>query len=282
MLLSICLPTYNRPEKAFNLILGIDAYIKTHDLNKMVEFIVSDNSDSSKLEEEITKNFSLGVKYHKQNQNIGYDNNILYLKEIASGDYIFYVSDDDSINYDIFENLLNGIKKDNPDIFILNWGYYDNNILFNVNKNMGLIKNHYILKDIINYPIFYFLPSFCFKNIKTDFKPLLNTVGVQMEIIYNSFNPNSTVTVLQEINIIRNDQVEVGTGCTVVQDWVAPLGFLRIKNKYRAKFNFKTPILNTIKFSTKLVLLKLFSKNYNHVNLNLLRKNLTIAIKELM
>lgn len=94
---SICVTAYNRVNELRRLLESIDSNKHAHDL----EIIVSE--DKSPKQEEIKKvvlsyadNSCYKVLFNTNDSNLGYDRNLGKLKELASGDFIIYMSDDDA------------------------------------------------------------------------------------------------------------------------------------------------------------------------------------------
>ena len=96
MILSICIPTYNREKSLQNTLACLAKEIEgVHD---EVEICVSDNASPDHTQEVLKKWESRIPLVHSRNEtNIGYDRNILRLIDIATGDFIWYMGDDDSI-----------------------------------------------------------------------------------------------------------------------------------------------------------------------------------------
>lgn len=94
MLLSICIPTYNREKclrDAINSVLP--------QLNDGIELIISDNasSDNTKnvVKDFLDANSSKNIIYFRNDSNLGLDGNVLNLVNLAKGKYILFLGDDD-------------------------------------------------------------------------------------------------------------------------------------------------------------------------------------------
>ena len=119
-LLTIGIPTYNRPDK---LEKCLNSVLKqaTHD----IEILVSDNSDSNDSKELVSRlntKFNYKIKYIKNEFNIGLDRNFYNLVKCASGKYLQWLSDDDELIDGAIKIIVNKIKKQNSDpvFFFLN------------------------------------------------------------------------------------------------------------------------------------------------------------------
>lgn len=106
-LLSICIPTFNRAEKLYDCIFRLKEQFKCADFD--YEIFVSDNHSTDNTED-VVKKFS-DVKYIKRSQNYGSANNALFALKNASGKYLCYLSDDDSIKLDVVLKIVSKMEK---------------------------------------------------------------------------------------------------------------------------------------------------------------------------
>jgi len=107
VLLSFCLPSYNRPERIGNIIKQIIT-----SQSDEIEIIVSDNNPISNQTQEIVKKIiDPRVKYFRNKKNIGFDLNILKAIERASGEFIFLQMDEDDIEMESIPWILKIIKE---------------------------------------------------------------------------------------------------------------------------------------------------------------------------
>lgn len=90
-LVSICVPTYNRPNLISELLDSILA--QTYD---NYEIIITDNSDNLKTKELIESKYqNEKIKYFKNEQNLGMGGNTLKALSYVSGEYLTFTPDDD-------------------------------------------------------------------------------------------------------------------------------------------------------------------------------------------
>ena len=152
MLLSICIPTYNRALNLYNCLHSIKIASKLVSKNKF-EVCISDNSsnDDSK---NIYKKFNkyLNLKYKKNKKNIGIPKNFINVTKMAKGEYIWLIGDDDLLLPNSLKkciDLLDANKK--VDFFYVNAFHLDVNYLkrfkkpFDTNnlpKNMLKFSNY--------------------------------------------------------------------------------------------------------------------------------------------
>ena len=107
MKLSICIPTYNRVDYLKKTIKSILLSNR-----QTFELIISDNCSNDN-----TQDFCLNIsqqdsrlKYFRNNQNLGYSQNVYQCIINANSEYIYLLSDEDEFNRDMIDrtfNLLN-------------------------------------------------------------------------------------------------------------------------------------------------------------------------------
>lgn len=93
-LLSICIPSYNRPERLIALLSSVDCSPLD------IEIVISeDKSPQRATIRSVVADFREGskysVNYHENEVNLGYDGNIRHLVALASGKYVLFMGDDD-------------------------------------------------------------------------------------------------------------------------------------------------------------------------------------------
>lgn len=106
ILLSICIPTYNRAEilsKTLNHIIQSP--------NKEIEIIISDNASSDSTITSVKNINDPRIKYFRNNKNLGFDFNLLKAIEKANGKFVFLLSDEDYINLEVIDWILNIVRK---------------------------------------------------------------------------------------------------------------------------------------------------------------------------
>lgn len=94
-LLSICIPTYNRPLELKRMLESIDSN-KIEDIDIVISENCSAKQKETREQVELFKAKSkYQVHYYENEQNIGYDKNIRALVQRATGKFIMFFSDDD-------------------------------------------------------------------------------------------------------------------------------------------------------------------------------------------
>lgn len=156
MLISICIPTYNRAHRLEQCLSSILSVIQIRD---DVEVIVSDNCSPDNTKD-VVQSFSgkMNIKYSRNENNLGFAGNFLKLFELASGKYLFFISDEDSL----LDGFLKVIELCNSKADYL---------LSGVSKPDGTIYYHYEnminqqLSDYLKYSIFghSYLSGLCVK-----------------------------------------------------------------------------------------------------------------------
>ena len=129
MLLSICIPTYNRSKKVRELLKYLEYEIeKIEDLKFKFEIIVGDNS-SDKLTQDICINTKLykqnSLKYIKNEDNIGLIGNVLNLASKSNGEYVWIMGDDDIYYDNILFLIKESILEDDYSYIYLNHRAYE-------------------------------------------------------------------------------------------------------------------------------------------------------------
>ncbi|MBF05409.1 hypothetical protein CL644_01745 [bacterium] len=99
-ILSICIPTFNRAGYLHDCLESIALQVcKDESFNSQIEVVVSDNAstDETKSVVDEYKNRFTNFTYTRNEENLGFDLNILNVVRSASGEYIWYLGDDDLI-----------------------------------------------------------------------------------------------------------------------------------------------------------------------------------------
>jgi glycosyltransferase involved in cell wall biosynthesis len=118
MLLSICIPSYNRPDSLLQLLKSVDA---SPDL---IEIVIAE--DAAPLREVVRskvqefKNMSnYEIYYHENAQNLGYDANLRNLIELAKGEFVLFMGDDDLFKSGALDEFLTFLQSNKQFNYIL-------------------------------------------------------------------------------------------------------------------------------------------------------------------
>jgi glycosyltransferase involved in cell wall biosynthesis len=110
-LLSICIPAYNRPQWLKRALTSITTV--NHEFSQEVEIIVSDDSSDpicGQIAQDILSNWQGKGKYVANRPRLGMAQNWNHSIELALGEYVVVLHDDDYLVADGVENLLKTIK----------------------------------------------------------------------------------------------------------------------------------------------------------------------------
>lgn len=97
--LSICIPTYNR---AAILERSLAHFREHYDLPFSFEIVISDNASTDGTAD-VARRFAeagMPIRYYRQKENNGYQNNQLGAFARATGEYVIYLADDDRLLMD--------------------------------------------------------------------------------------------------------------------------------------------------------------------------------------
>jgi glycosyltransferase involved in cell wall biosynthesis len=92
--LSICIPTYNRPNQLPNCLNSI--YLAKKNCNFKFEVCISDNASDYNVKEVVNKyKKKLNIKLDINKKNLGYQPNLLNAISISKGEFVWAIGDDD-------------------------------------------------------------------------------------------------------------------------------------------------------------------------------------------
>lgn len=189
IVLSICIPTYNRSSLLHDCLTSIISQFKNEDVYNKVEVVISNNNspdDTEKVVEKFQKKFR-NVYYYKNRKNIK-SKNTMKVAEYAKGDYIWFFSDDDLHQNESLSTVLSIIKKDQPDALTVNLDLWSKDMKTLLDPNLlrltadVLIKNKKELFSLLEtkffLPIDWYLTTYSNtilkRSIFTSDKELLN------------------------------------------------------------------------------------------------------------
>jgi abequosyltransferase len=202
LILSICIPTYNRVGLLKESINSIIGQKNTFDINN-IEIVISDNAstDGTKeyLSELIQENSDLSITYFRQTENLGADANIFNTIRLASGRFVYIVSDDDIMLPGAINKLISLIN-DYPeyDAFCLNFKTFDLDP-FKAGKSIFSISNDLSIKTRDKALIFYgswitFLSAMSFK------KEAINIDNYKEKIGTSLMHPHIFIDIISKEN----------------------------------------------------------------------------------
>ena len=126
MLISLCIPTYNRPKHLLNCLNSLA--LQT---NSNFEVCISDNCSEENIENIIEPyKEKLKIKFSKNRENIGAALNYLKVASMAENEFLWIIGDDDLLVPNAIEDLTKLIKNNKEcDFFWINSYHLDANYL---------------------------------------------------------------------------------------------------------------------------------------------------------
>ncbi len=117
IVLSICIPTYNRGHRALALVSELRGLLDTYD---NIEIIVSNNGSNKHLDgyETIEKMCIDRLRYHKFDENQYFWGNVNQVLKMAKGRFALLISDEDNIEMENLDHYLE-LCSNNPDISVI-------------------------------------------------------------------------------------------------------------------------------------------------------------------
>ncbi len=150
-LLTIAIPTYNR---ANYLSLTINQFFKSKSLinTGIIELIISDDSSPDNTSQIIKKaiNDGLNIKYVVNRKNLGSDGNIASCINMAKGEYVLILGDDDLLLDGSVEWIIGKIKKNIYGVICFQAYGYESNYLIEQPKNLGKLKAYSDVGDFLS------------------------------------------------------------------------------------------------------------------------------------
>ena len=116
MLINILIPSYNRSKSLEKNLRMLDKYIDRLKVQSDVKVIVSDNGssdDEDLVNRQSVSAFNNNIEYYHQQENVGYEKNILFLLNKSESEYAMYLGDDDYLSYELFSLIIEyaGMRK---------------------------------------------------------------------------------------------------------------------------------------------------------------------------
>lgn len=120
MILSICIPTYNRPEHLINCLNSIAISKKNTNIN--FEVCISDNFSNIDIKNLIRPfKKSLDIKFNRHDKNLGYAINLLKSVSMAKGEFVWTIGNDDLLLPHSLKKIESLLKQNSDvDFFYIN------------------------------------------------------------------------------------------------------------------------------------------------------------------
>jgi len=142
-LFTIAIPTYKRPELLENALISALNQVETDDC----EIVIVDNDcRSSATEKIVEKNLNENVYYFKNEKNIGLFGNWNRCIELAKGEYITILNDDDWLSENYLMNCMKYLK---PEVDGLYFPSNDVDLRHNNTKDTKDRKKKYLILKLI-------------------------------------------------------------------------------------------------------------------------------------
>lgn len=118
ILLSVCIPSYNRGNRAYNNILNLlQSYY-----DEEIEFIISNNGTQNKTKvyyDKIKEIKDSRIKYFAFDENKGFSVNLCKACELASGKFILLLSDEDLVNLIVLPSIMNTLNSSKTELAMM-------------------------------------------------------------------------------------------------------------------------------------------------------------------
>lgn len=143
--LSICIPTYNRLNWLKRALTSIT--IANSEVSQDIEIIVSDDSSDiacAEVVQEVLRSWSGQWKYVANQPRLGMAENWNHSIQLASGEYVLILHDDDFLLTGAAENILNGISQFREQYPVLLFGTHVVNEKEQILKKQTYKKQRYL------------------------------------------------------------------------------------------------------------------------------------------
>lgn len=213
-ILSICIPTYNRASCLFECLTSIFDAIPEHE--SKLEIIISDNASSDNTTE-VVEYFARKhkiIRYHRNHENIGGENNFRLVANLAKGKYVWVFGDDDRMEKNAIQVVLINIAKEYS-IVLCNYSVWTNDFSRKIrsskikeskdeiinNKNYLLEKYHVHLSYISSIVV----QKELFLGLKSSEYEYFNEYGFSfMNALYVGFAREGSTTKFISEEIVKN------------------------------------------------------------------------------
>lgn len=269
MKISFCIPTFNR-------ISSLKIAVKSILDNNFDDFeiCISDNKSNDETREYLKQISSPNIKVNYQLKNEGIDINMLKVMNMAKGDYVFLLGDDDYLTAGCSQKL-NLILKNDPDLVVFSKKGESNEF-----KN-NLEKAYEVIWDKMSFGYIMFKKELIKVSFRQEFLGTYHAYsGWVLDGIYHkSINKDFTI-LLSPIVIVKTKHVKKSWNSSAFEIYFAAipeyLSLVQIGNSKEIYDNYllkttKTKFLIQQKLLNKLVFQKLFleriRKHYSKLNI---------------
>lgn len=215
-ILTIGIPTYNRPKKLKQCLISIEKQTLTKDVEILIS-IDGSTDDTEAVVKRFISSSKLNLRYVKNKQNLGFDHNIINIYKNARGKYVWFLGDDDQMFTDAIKNIVKILKEEFPTVIHPN--------SMDDRRNILLKDGSFI--DIVNY-----MPTGIRIRINTG-KKFIITNGIERMAISRSLSFISYCIVKRDKTLIKNLYQFVGSG--IMQDAIMSLCLKKSPSAYISK-----------------------------------------------
>ena len=122
-LLTIAIPTYNRGSKVLRLLRSLWAQVRADGLERDVDLCVSDNASVDETGLFLDEARAEGIPFiaTRQQRNLGFDGNALYLFEQARTPYLWLFGDDDLPLDGALARVVKTLREKQPDLLLFSF-----------------------------------------------------------------------------------------------------------------------------------------------------------------
>ncbi len=149
ILVSICIPSYNRPQELRRLLESIDS----EENKELIEIVVCEDKapkreDVRRTVGEYAEKSKYSVIYIENDSNLGFDGNLRHLIQKSNGEYVIFMGDDDVFIENQLDPYINYIKQHRECGYILrsyrrvllsgeivDFKYFSNDMIFEPSDN---------------------------------------------------------------------------------------------------------------------------------------------------
>ena len=121
--LSICIPTYNRAPALADCLASIFKSARSYE--EQIEVVIADNASEDKTLDVVTEFQKLHswIQYRRNRKNIGAARNIYNVIDMAAGEYIWVIGDDDKMTSEAIPRVFEYIEAD-YNLIITNFSHW--------------------------------------------------------------------------------------------------------------------------------------------------------------
>ena len=124
-LISVCIPTRNRCDYLRDLLACLSLQAAP-----WLEVVVSDNASTDATGRVVAEfqGAGLNLRYERHGENIGLGRNVASLPRISTGDYLWFIGDDDVFEEGALAQVAQVLRETRPDVLLANYGVWNNSL----------------------------------------------------------------------------------------------------------------------------------------------------------